>query len=50
MSLHHLESEAAKILIALEDMNSVRTPAAIVAARALVDALADAIESSVKSG
>lgn len=45
MSFVHLEFEALKILTALEDMNSARTAAAITAARALADALADAAEA-----
>jgi len=45
MSFHHLESEAAEILVALEDMNSARAATAIAAARALADALADAAET-----
>lgn len=45
MSFHHLEAEAVKILVALEDMNSARTATAIAAARELADALANAIEA-----
>ncbi|MFB6448391.1 hypothetical protein [Bradyrhizobium tunisiense] len=43
MSLQRLEFEALKILTALEDMNSNK--GAIAAARALADAIADAIEA-----
>jgi hypothetical protein len=46
MSFHHLESEAAKILVALEDMNSDKAATVIAAARVLADALADAVETS----
>jgi hypothetical protein len=46
MSLVHLEFEALKILITLEDMNSDKVAIAIAAARALADALADAAEAS----
>jgi hypothetical protein len=45
MSLQHHEFEALKILTALEDMNSRRTAAAMAAARALAEALTDAIEA-----
>ncbi|MCA6110475.1 hypothetical protein [Bradyrhizobium cenepequi] len=49
MSFHHLEFEAAKILVTLEDMNSAKTAKAIAAARALADALADAAEAGDSS-